>query len=185
MAVTVPSILVTNFKEVVGTWQDFRGQSRGMRILVDATASDANLGVFLTGLDNTSNARFRRLDILTSQEPTGQKASASNIGAEVNIDEIMELTFQATDTSNPLKTIVRSILIPAMVSSIEQIDGSPIPVPTVRPGVAGASQDLYDVVAFLETHLTAKNAAGTYQQGFTYRLAKSHHIGLEDVIDTH
>lgn len=185
MAIVLTTLAAAAFREIIINWQDFRGQKRSSKILVDVGASDANTDLFLTALDNSSNAKERTAEVLTAQIASGQKAAALSVGAEVNIDEIMELTFMATDTSNSNKKITRSILIPAMVSTIENVDGSPIAVAATRPGTAGAAQDIYDIVAYLETHLTAKNAVGAYQQGFVYVAGKSHHIGLEDIVDTH
>lgn len=160
--------------EVRIKYEDFRGQTLTKTIVFGTTTSDANIIAAVGAIDNLTNANLLTVEVMTVRKMTGLKGAAVN-ALERNISEVMELAFEGTDSSNPLKHVTRSILIPAMVAAIELTNGAP----------DDTNSDLVTLTGLLDTHLAYTNASGTVVEGgLTWNEADSHHVTLLDIVDT-
>jgi len=187
MAVSLGSV---GYITVSLVFQDFRGQKKTTKIQLDPATTDAELIAIITATDNLSNAKILSATVAAERVATGTKSAAVSTGHEVNIDEVMEYTLYATNPVNSAKSVARTVGIPAMISAQESVDGSPVPVAGVggdvnTPPTAGTALDMYNLLHNLENQLNILTATGARNTpGFVYSPARSHHIGIADVVDT-
>jgi hypothetical protein len=155
-------------------WEDYRGQTLTKRYDVLGSITDAAITALVDAFDAVSNARIVQAFLESVRPITGTKGLALN-ALERNESEQMELAFLGIDAVTG-STVTKTIIIPALVASIELIDGSPDP----------ASTALNTLVAALAADLIFQKADKTYSgaASLTYAPSESHHITVADVIDT-
>jgi len=187
MAITIGTV---GYLTLTLVMQDFRGQKMTKKIELSPTTLDATIEAIIQAYDNLSNAKIVSADVTATRVATGQKSSAISTGHEVNIDEVMELTFYAVNPINAAKKVARTIGVPAMISACELVDGSPIAVTGVGGDTSaiptsGTALDMYNLISNLESRLNIQGADGArYTLDFVWSPANSHHIGIGDVVDT-
>lgn len=153
------------------TVEDFRGQKKNLRILLNGAATDAEVTAIVDAYDGASNGKLTNIRIVNNYPITGQKGSAAN-ALERNISEAMLFTFDATNTNG--KPLQKSVSVYAMKAALELTDGSPDQAQTLVTALQTA----------LEAGLAYVGADGAIHTGMTIDWGDSHHYTAGDIVDT-
>jgi len=171
MAITLSEDPVVQTMTLV--MEDWRGQRRTYKIPLKGSVLEADVIAALTALDGLTNARVVSAELLAETRASGFKANAIQ-AANRDIQNFMALNFAGSNPINPLKTVFKTVSIPAFIAAIEHSSGSGVAV-TDNPTLNAFTD-------FLEDNLAYTAANGTVYTGFlTYRGGQ--HLTGAEIVD--
>lgn len=154
---------------------DTRGQTAKPRLAIDPATTDTEIATFLTAVDAASNALIS-VEVTTKRPVTGLKTVAGT-GFERNISEVMEVILDAINPVSPTARHISSKLsIYMMNAAIENFpDGS----------LDATDTNIVAIITFLNAHSLWVAQDGTNHVGLLQvDTAASHHVTVEDIVDT-